>query len=545
MTIGDPFTIEDVLNRPIFREAKVVAGHEGLRRPVRWVHVLEVTDAAGLLHGQELILTTGVGLGRDEQTVFHYVRELVERGVSGLCIELGRYFPAVPEPVKEFADRHHFPVIIFERPVRFIDITQDIHAHLIDRHHHQLVHLERISRQFLQLTLRPQGIRRILELLYRETGCMVRLQDEVGEVIAYPDSFDALGTEKTDHIIRQPIVAMDTQVGELIVAVSGDPSEYLQLVLDRAATAIAQELLRRMSLEERRLRTTQRWMDDLLHRGDTELPSSVAPHIRSGGAIMVAAVRPVFRGNNTGATETEGRSAGPEPSEDALLLHVARTLPAAFEVHGLTGWLAPQGDRWAVVAVDGRPSSNTSAVERMKEALNELFRRLSNSRFGNGWSWTVGLGRKVNHWSRIPKAWRQAVQALSVQQPPGAPLGRISALPPVTFISYDDLHIWQLFLEVNADALRQFVEDQIGTLLAHDRQHGTELVETLRVFLASSQSKQQAAKSLFIHRQTLYYRLEQITALLGEDWETPPRRLALETALAAHQFLEAGYSRTD
>ncbi|MBX6396530.1 MAG: helix-turn-helix domain-containing protein, partial [Alicyclobacillaceae bacterium] len=46
-----------------------------------------------------------------------------------------------------------------------------------------------------------------------------------------------------------------------------------------------------------------------------------------------------------------------------------------------------------------------------------------------------------------------------------------------------------------------------------------------------------------IHRQTLYYRLEQISALLGEDWEAPPRRLALEAAVAAHRFLEAQDSR--
>ncbi|MBX6396165.1 MAG: PucR family transcriptional regulator ligand-binding domain-containing protein, partial [Alicyclobacillaceae bacterium] len=528
MTIGEPFTVKDVLHRPIFREAKVVAGHQGLRRPVRWVHVLEVTDAANLLHGQELILTTGVGLGKDEQAAYGYVRDLIERGVSGLCIELGKYFPEVPERVRQFADSHDFPVIVFERPVRFIDITQDIHTHLIDRHHHQLVDLERISRQFLQLTLRPQGIRRILELLHRETGCAVRLQDDVGEVIAYPGAPDDFGRDGSGRrIVRQPIVAMDTQVGELSIAVPGDPSEYLQLVLDRAATAIAQELLRRMSLEERRLRRAQRWMDDLLHRGEAELPPPIAGHLKSGGALVAAAVRPVFSGDGK-QPETARQDPAAAPSEDGLLLQAARTLPSAFESRGLSAWLAPQGEYWAVLAVDAQPFSDISPIERTREALEELFLRLARSRAGSGWRWMVGVGRKVNDSKDAPKAWRQAVQALSIQKSPSSSAGGTAQLPMVTFVSYDDLHIWQLFLGVNPDALRQFVSDQIGPLLAHDRQHGTELVQTLDVFLASGQSKQQAAKSLFIHRQTLYYRLEQISALLGEDWEAPPRRLALE-----------------
>ncbi|CAB3395356.1 PucR family transcriptional regulator ligand-binding domain-containing protein [Kyrpidia spormannii] len=68
------------------------------------MHVLEVSDAADLLHGEELILTTGVGLGRNDELAFQYVRGLVEKGVSGLCIELGKYFPEVPERVRAFAD---------------------------------------------------------------------------------------------------------------------------------------------------------------------------------------------------------------------------------------------------------------------------------------------------------------------------------------------------------------------------------------------------------------------------------------------------------
>lgn len=535
MRIGNPFTVEEVLKRPIFQEAKVVAGHRGLRRPVRWVHVLEVTNVANLLHGKELILTTGIGLGKDEQAVLHYVQELVNRGVSGLCIELGRYLPEVPERVKQFADRHNFPLIVFERPVRFIDITQDIHASLINRYHHQMVELERISQQFLQLTLHPKGVHRILELLHEETGCPVRLQDDIEGIIEYPESFNKFVKEGMDFkVMHQPIVVMDTQVGQLSMIVHGDTSEYLKLILDRAATAIAQELLRRMSLEERRLRRAQRWMNDLLERGEAELPPSVVAHLASERVLVVAAIRPIFN-------EEDGVT---EPSVDSLLLHVARRLPTAFEACGLMGWLAPHGNLWAVVGVDKNPFSSPSAVERLKAALEALFRRLAERQAGAKWSWKVGIGRKVNHCRCVPKAWRQAVQALNVQQPPEALIQPSSRFSQVTFVSYDDLHIWKLFLEVNEEALRQFVDEQIGALLAYDQCHGTELVKTLEVFLASGQSKQEAAKSLFIHRQTLYYRLEQISELLGEDWELPPRRLALETALAAYRYLEVQNNRS-
>ncbi|MNP06542.1 hypothetical protein D3C76_985310 [compost metagenome] len=50
-------------------------------------------------------------------------------------------------------------------------------------------------------------------------------------------------------------------------------------------------------------------------------------------------------------------------------------------------------------------------------------------------------------------------------------------------------------------------------------------------------SKQVAAQKLFIVRQSLYYRLEKLKELLGEDFMVPETRLAISVALRAHQML--------
>ncbi len=55
-------TLREVLRRPAFQGAELLAGRAGLDAPVRWVHVGEIPDIARYLRGQELILSTGVGL---------------------------------------------------------------------------------------------------------------------------------------------------------------------------------------------------------------------------------------------------------------------------------------------------------------------------------------------------------------------------------------------------------------------------------------------------------------------------------------------------
>jgi len=63
------------------------------------------------------------------------------------------------------------------------------------------------------------------------------------------------------------------------------------------------------------------------------------------------------------------------------------------------------------------------------------------------------------------------------------------------------------------------------------------LLITLSKYLECLGSKKEASEQLFIVRQTLYHRLEKIQQLLDLDLLEPNNRLAIETAIKAHSFL--------
>ncbi|GHF36318.1 PucR family transcriptional regulator [Deinococcus metalli] len=75
-----------------------------------------------------------------------------------------------------------------------------------------------------------------------------------------------------------------------------------------------------------------------------------------------------------------------------------------------------------------------------------------------------------------------------------------------------------------------FREAQLGPLLGlPERARGT-LLGTLDALMAGQFNIAQVARTLGVRRQTVYYRLEQLRALLG-DLDDPRRRLALQLAL--------------
>lgn len=340
-----------------------------VHRPVRWVHVLEIMDGLSYVHGHEMILMTGVGLGQDNELNVQFVKELVESQVSALCIELVHQYVQIPDRVIQFADQHRFPIIVFEKAVSFIKITQDIHSILINRHHHQLLSLERVSNQFLQLTLRPQGVMRILELLHRETHCPVWLEDHLGENISCPEA-QPMPEEKA--LIRQPIVAWDVQVGDLYVQYSGEPPEFLRLVLDRAATAIAQELLHRISMEERQLSTGRKWMEDLITHGKGDIPPAMESGIRAGCRLVFCAVG--FRRISFKHSDRMNQE------ESIAVLQWAKSLSRVFEPLGIRAWMATRGGNRTMILLDLEPSS--TLMDRVQNGFHQLFRNLAKTLTG-------------------------------------------------------------------------------------------------------------------------------------------------------------------
>ncbi|WP_171116764.1 MULTISPECIES: helix-turn-helix domain-containing protein [unclassified Streptomyces] len=80
-----------------------------------------------------------------------------------------------------------------------------------------------------------------------------------------------------------------------------------------------------------------------------------------------------------------------------------------------------------------------------------------------------------------------------------------------------------------------YVESVLGPVLAHDEQRYTEFARTLEVYFASRSSPRRAARVLHIHPNTVARRLDRITELLGDDWQSPERALEIQLALRLHR----------
>lgn len=176
--IGE-LTVADVLALPVLVAGlpHVVTGESELDRPVRWVHITELTDPASFLKGGELVLTTGVPLPDDAAQVRRYVDELADVGASALVIELVRRFHSPPDALVRACRRRRLPLVTLSKDVNFVDVTQAVHTLILGNQADALRRTQQVHDAFTALTLRGANPEEVVRTAADMTGHTVVLEN--------------------------------------------------------------------------------------------------------------------------------------------------------------------------------------------------------------------------------------------------------------------------------------------------------------------------------------------------------------------------------
>lgn len=533
-------TVADILKRPLFQHAELVAGTRGVNRPLRWVHILERPDFVSFLNGGELILSTGVGFGEDTEKRVTYLQDLITRKAVGLCIELGQHFPMIPDDMMELANHLDFPLVVFHQPVRFVDLTLELHESLINQHMYSLRKLESYSRDIQKLTLHGQGIPKLLQHLHLEVQTQVffmsldgpsffapsmpqTVQNELIELFSTLRQNGTIQDEQNGivpiaekkQIMYQPITAMGHVLGFLgIVLYEREPNDLLQLTADYTATAMAQILLRRMFAEERAYDEQSRLIDDLLQDRYTD-----EDYIRSMLGIQGKQVTPRYVAVILNLLVS---SLSYEDERGVPFYDLFGIFRSIMSRHGFRVLMRSKGNRLFLFLIEQK--STPSLRKQVEKVLKELDKSTKRT-LGQEVEITFGVSRPSTRYVEAKRYFSEAENILANQHHFTSPF-------------YDDLGIHRLLLTIqDGFVLESFIEDYLGPLLHHDKTYHSQLVHTLRVLLAHQGSKQEAAEQLYIHRQTLYHRMNKISECIGDSFLQPEHRLCLEVALVAHDWL--------
>lgn len=125
----------------------------------------------------------------------------------------------------------------------------------------------------------------------------------------------------------------------------------------------------------------------------------------------------------------------------------------------------------------------------------------------------IGISNEFKNLTEVKQFYRQADAAIQMGH---------RYIPDTTDKSplylYQDYSYVDLINTASHGAeLKRFCHPYLELLMEYDRENHTNLLETLYQFLRSSQNLREASEVLFIHKNTLSYRIGKIKEILGDD----------------------------
>lgn len=96
----------------------LVAGNQGIDSAVSKVTVLDAPDGPRWLKGGEFILTSTFLFNNDSERLCTFCEQLIHFKASGFGLKMGRYLTKVPQSLIDLCDRYNFPLVII--PYSFV-----------------------------------------------------------------------------------------------------------------------------------------------------------------------------------------------------------------------------------------------------------------------------------------------------------------------------------------------------------------------------------------------------------------------------------------
>lgn len=498
-------TVGELLAMPHL-QLSLHAGARGTGREVGWAHTSDLPNPWEWLSSGDLLMANGIGLAAEEPAQVAFVEGLAGAGVSAFVMGLGTNGPPLTRALTERADELSLPVLSVPYSMSFTTITRAVAVANQREEAHQVT---RVARLYEVLRTSVAGavpgaemFRRLggelqarLYLVDPETG---RSLFDDGEETAFAG---ALAEAFVEHGHAIPGVLRLRRTGPdgraavaLAVAVPGEEATALVAeplgdrlpglaLLQHVATVGALELAQIAAGRERLRREGADLLGRLLdRRGDAD----------SAGRRLA----------ETGLGPEECVLVQARASEEGTVDRLHCRLARLRVPH-----LLLRRDGTLNVVVADRPGH----LDRLTALLD--------------FAPSIGVSDRIRAADRLPEAAQQAYWALGAAEAENRRLVRYG----------DETALLLPRTPLEAQAL---VSRVLGPLLAHDAEHGTAYLRTLRVMLHRDRSWQLAADELHIHKQTLGYRLRRIEQLTGRGLTRTEHIAELWFAVRAHDMVQ-------
>ena len=212
-------TVADLLKLPSLRQAKVIAGHGGLTKTVSSISVLESTDPGVLVDevfpqgeyfGSEIVITGFLNMTEDVEQQYINMKRLAEGGEVGLILYyVGVYLKKIDKRLTDFANEADFVLIVMPEgdvTLRYGEAISEVTSLILQDRMHNTSFVSEILERVSSLPSHQRTVGTVLKMLSDRICASLILCDgslRIQNISAWPRSGEAAvkkGIESLDAL---------------------------------------------------------------------------------------------------------------------------------------------------------------------------------------------------------------------------------------------------------------------------------------------------------------------------------------------------------
>ena len=180
------------------------------------------------------------------------------------------------------------------------------------------------------------------------------------------------------------------------------------------------------------------------------------------------------------------------------------------------------GEQDIVVVKELAGETSTSAIEQLAQGISDTLNTEFYCRVG------IGIGTVVNNIKDLARSYKESQIAIEV--------GKVFESEK-EIVSYENLGIGRLIYQLPTTLCEIYLSEifKHGSIETLDK----ETLQTIQIFFENNLNVSETSRKLFVHRNTLVYRLEKIKKLTGLDLRDFDHAITFKVALMVRRYLTA------
>ncbi|MGG3006786.1 PucR family transcriptional regulator [Geobacillus stearothermophilus] len=534
--------ISDILHIPAFHNARLIAGHKGKEREVYSVNMMDAPDIIYYLKPNELLVTTAYHLKDNPHDLLELIKSMVEQQCAGLAIKTKRFLEEIPENALAYANEIGFPIIELPIDISLGEVVNQLLSYILNKRTNELLLAIETHQKFTKHIMSGKGLTSLLRSLSSMIKYPIILLNKHFRIIGSSHPFSNLSDElrklytngfrfflpntsyscfsiisNREVVSVFPIYTHEENSGCLaVIGMIPFSNPSMILTIEQAANVISFELMKENALKQYTKKVRNEFFINFTE-GAFQSLEEVTIKAKEFQIIndqsYICAVGKLDE-SRTMLSFTESHK-----EIDTIFefieeeSHIFSKSIHHFVKGNICILLFPITESWTEL--------NTIILPFLEELQIKIKNRYNRTV-------SFGLSNLCQQFLDVQKGFREALEALQT--------GRLSGNRQFIQI-YRRKDISELLQMIPTQDLKDFYNETLQKLSDQSIHENQILLHTLFVFLENHCQISETAKKLYVHRNTVIYRLENCEKLIGKSLKDPDTTFRLRLAFRIKNLL--------